>query len=124
MSIILYQLVSVPTCTGEFRWVVSFNPNCPSKLAPQAQNVSEESKEDQEFNKLIKKAHSNIQIQATLQQAASDEQKKIVTETVNKIVELKEENKDLKEELNETKAKLDSVSADTLLPFVILPIPR
>ena len=89
-----------------------------------AQNVSEESKEDQEFNKLIKKAHSNIQIQATLQQAASDEQKKIVTETVNKIVELKEKNKDLKEELNETKAKLDSVSADTLLPFVILPIPR
>jgi hypothetical protein len=87
-----------------------------------AQNVSEESKEDQEFEMLIKKAKSNIQTQATLQDAASKEQKKIVTQTISQIVGLKEENKDLKIELNETKAKLDSVSFDTLVPYILLPI--
>jgi seryl-tRNA synthetase len=87
-----------------------------------AQNVSEDTKEDQEFQKLLKKSQANIQSQAAIQEIASNEQKKIVAQTVTKIVELKEENKDLKVELNETKAKLDSVSADTLVPFVVLPI--
>lgn len=89
-----------------------------------AQNVSEDTKEDQEFQKLLKKSQANIQSQAAIQEVASNEQKKIVAQTVNKIVELKEENKDLKVELNETKAKLDSVSTDTIVPFVLLPIPR
>lgn len=89
-----------------------------------AQGVSEESKEDQELEMLLKKAQSNIQNQATLQDAASKEQKKIVKQTISQIVGLKEENKDLKTELNETKAKLDSVSLDTLVPFQLLPIPR
>lgn len=89
-----------------------------------AQNVSENTKEDQEFQKLLKKSQANIQSQAAIQEVASNEQKKIVAQTVNKIVELKEENKDLKVELNETKAKLDSVSTDTIVPFVLLPIPR
>jgi hypothetical protein len=89
-----------------------------------AQSVSEESKEEQELDMLLKKAQSNMQIQATLQDAANKEQKKIVKQTVSQIIGLKEENKELKIELNETKAKFDSVSADTLLPFLILPIPR
>jgi hypothetical protein len=89
-----------------------------------AQGVSEESKEDQELEMLLKKAQSNIQNQATLQDAASKEQKKIVKQTISQIVGLKEENKELKIELNETKAKLDSVSLDTLVPFQLLPIPR
>lgn len=89
-----------------------------------AQNVSEQSIEDQEFDKLIKKSQLNLQNHAMLQQAASSEQKKIVTQTVSKIITLKEENKDLKVELNETKAKLDSVSTDTIVPFIILPISR
>lgn len=89
-----------------------------------AQDVSEDVKEDQELQKLLKKSQANIQSQAKIQEIASSEQKKIVTQTVAKIVELKEENKDLKVELNETKAKLDSVSVDTIVPFVILPIPR
>jgi hypothetical protein len=89
-----------------------------------AQSVSEESKEEQELDMLLKKAQSNMQIQATLQDAANKEQKKIVKQTISQIIGLKEENKELKIELNETKAKFDSVSADTLLPFVILPIPR
>ena len=89
-----------------------------------AQGVSEESKEDQELDNLLKKAQSNIQVQATLQDAASKEQKKIVTQTISQIVGLKEENKELKIELNETKAKFDSLSFDTLVPFQLLPIPR
>lgn len=89
-----------------------------------AQDVSEDVKEDQEFQKLLKKSQANIQSQAQIQQIASSEQKKIVTQAVTKIVELKEENKDLKVELNETKAKLDSAVTDTIVPFVLLPIPR
>lgn len=89
-----------------------------------AQNVSEDTKEDQEFQKLLKKSQANIQSQAAIQEVASNEQKKIVAQTVNKIVELKEENKELKVELNETKAKLDSVSTDTIMPYILLPIPR
>ena len=89
-----------------------------------AQGVSEESKEDQELDNLLKKAQSNIQVQATLQDAATKEQKKIVKQTISQIVGLKEENKELKIELNETKAKFDSLSFDTLVPFQLLPIPR
>ena len=89
-----------------------------------AQGVSDESKEDQELDMLLKKAQSNIQVQATLQDAASKEQKKIVKQTISQIVGLKEENKELKIELNETKAKFDSLSFDTLVPFQLLPIPR
>lgn len=89
-----------------------------------AQGVSEESKEDQELDNLLKKTQSNIQVQATLQDAARKEQKKIVKQTISKIVGLKEENKELKIELNETKAKFDSLSFDTLIPYQLLPIPR
>lgn len=89
-----------------------------------AQKVSEESKEDQEFEMLIKKAKSNVENQAFLQDAASKQQKKIVTQTITQIVGLKQENKGLKIELNETKAKLDSATLDTLIPFELLPIPR
>ena len=89
-----------------------------------AQGVNEESKEDQELDMLLKKSQSNIQVQATLQDAASKEQKKIVTQTISQIVGLKEENKELKIKLNETKAKFDSLSFDTLVPFVLLPVPR
>ena len=89
-----------------------------------AQGVSDESKEDQELDMLLKKAQSNIQVQATLQDAATKEQKKIVKQTISQIVGLKEENKELKIELNETKAKFDSLSFDTIVPFQLLPIPR
>ena len=87
-----------------------------------AQNVSEDTKEDQEFQKLLKKSQANIQSQAAIQEVASNEQKKIVAQTVTKIVELKEENKYLKVELNETKAKLDSFNNDIDSPFLILPL--
>ncbi len=87
-----------------------------------AQNVSEDTKEDQEFQKLLKKSQANIQSQAAIQEVASNEQKKIVAQTVTKIVELKEENKDLKVELKEVKVKLDSFNNDIDSPFLILPL--
>jgi hypothetical protein len=50
----------------------------------------------------------------SVQGVASEDNKKVITNTVNTIVTLKEEVKELKTELNEVKAKLDSAnSVDT-----------
>jgi cell shape-determining protein MreC len=91
------------------------------------QNITAQSKDktlekDAYFEKLMKQVKENDQLTFKISADATNEQKQIVEETVNKIVALKEENKELKEELNETKAKLDSASIDTLIPFVISPI--
>lgn len=79
-------------------------------------------KEDEAFKQLLQKVERNNKLSALVQQQASKKQTLIVKQTVTKIVELKEENKDLKVELNETKAKLDSAVTDTIVPFVLLPI--
>jgi len=89
-----------------------------------AQNESETAKKDREFQDLLLKVEQNTQASAKVQKDASKKQSQIVTEAVNTIITLKEENKDLKTELNEVKVKLDSVNADTIIPFVLLPIPR
>jgi seryl-tRNA synthetase len=81
-------------------------------------------KEDEAFKQLLEKVESNNKLSMMVQKQAAQKQTQIVTQTISKIVTLKEENKDLKVELNETKAKLDSVSTDTIVPFVLLPIPR
>ena len=87
-----------------------------------AQGVNEESKEDQKLEMLLKKAQSNIEMQATLQDAASKDQKKIITQTVNQIVGLKEENKELKTQLNEIKDRINSDINDTNNKFKLFPI--
>ena len=89
-----------------------------------AQNESENAKKDREFQNLLSKVEENTQASAKVQKDASKKQSQIVTEAVNTIITLKEENKDLKTELNEVKVKLDSANADTIIPFVLLPIPR
>jgi hypothetical protein len=89
-----------------------------------AQNESETAKKDREFQDLLLKVEQNTQASAKVQKDASKKQSQIVTEAVNTIITLKEENKDLKTELNEVKVKLDSANADTIIPFVLLPIPR
>ena len=89
-----------------------------------AQNESETAKKDREFQDLLLKVEQNTQASAKVQKDASKKQSQIVTEAVNTIITLKEENKDLKIELNEVKVKLDSANADTIIPFVLLPIPR
>ena len=87
-----------------------------------AQNESETAKKDREFQDLLLKVEQNTQASAKVQKDASKKQSQIVTEAVNTIITLKEENKDLKTELNEVKVKLDSVNADTIIPFQLLPI--
>jgi seryl-tRNA synthetase len=89
-----------------------------------AQNESDTAKKDREFQNLLLKVEQNTQASAKVQKDASKKQSQIVTEAVNTIITLKEENKDLKTELNEVKVKLDSANADTIIPFVLLPIPR
>ena len=91
------------------------------------QNITAQSKDkalqkDADFENLMKQVKNNDELTFKISADATNEQKQIVEETVNKIVALKEENKDLKEQLNETKAKLDIASIDTLIPFTISPI--
>lgn len=87
-----------------------------------AQGKDKNLQKDADFEKLMQQVKDNNELTFKISADASDKQKEIVTEAVNKIVTLKEENKDLKEELNEIKAQLDSVSTDTLIPFSISPI--
>lgn len=87
-----------------------------------AQNESEAAKKDREFNNLLLKVEQNTQASAKVQKEASKKQSQIVTETVSKIITLKEENKNLKIELDEVKIKLDSVANDTAYEFILLPI--
>ena len=91
------------------------------------QNITAQSKDktlekDADFENLMKQVKNNDELTFKISADATNEQNQIVQETVNKIVALKEENKDLKEQLNETKAKLDIASIDTLIPFTISPI--
>ena len=87
-----------------------------------AQNESETAKKDREFENLLSKVEENTKASAKVQEEASKKQTQIVTETVSKIITLKEENKDLKTELNEVKVKLNIANADTIIPFQLLPI--
>ena len=79
-------------------------------------------KEDAEFRDLLNKVEANTQASGEVQKKASESQTKIVKETITKIVTLKEENKDLKIQLNEVKGMLDSVSSDMGIPIKLLPI--
>ena len=87
-----------------------------------AQNESETAKKDREFQNLLSKVEENTKASAKVQEEASKKQTQIVTETVSKIITLKEENNDLKIELNEVKIKLDSVANDSANEFILLPI--
>lgn len=89
-----------------------------------AQKVDESVKEDREFEELLSKVETNNKFSLEVQAQATETQKKIVTQTVNKITTLKEEVTTLKIELNEVKATLDSVSSDTGVNFILLPIPK
>ena len=82
-----------------------------------AQSPSETLKEYKELENLLGKINQNIELTIKVQDKADKKQKQIVTKAASTI-------KELKEELNETKAKLDSVSNDSIVPFKLLPIPH
>jgi hypothetical protein len=71
-------------------------------------------KTDNQIKELQDKVKQSQVQSDSVQVVASEDNKKVITNTVNTIVTLKEEVKELKTELNEVKAKLDSAnSVDT-----------
>jgi len=80
-----------------------------------AQKPSNDLKDDAEFQALIKRTEESAKQSVVAQAKADEAQKQIVMETVSKIVKLKTE-------LNEVKAKLDSIDIDTGSTYIILPI--
>jgi seryl-tRNA synthetase len=89
-----------------------------------AQKIDSSVQEDREFEELLSKVETNNKLSLQVQAQATETQKNIVTQTVSKITSLKEEVTTLKTELNEVKAALDSVSSDTGVNFILLPIPK
>jgi len=71
-------------------------------------------KNDDQIKELQDKVKQSQVQSDSVQGVASEDNKKVITKTVNTIVTLKQEVKELKTELNEVKAKLDSAnSVDT-----------
>jgi glutamate mutase epsilon subunit len=81
-------------------------------------------KEDKELQELLNDFHQTLSKNKEVQVKADKAKEAIVTQTVSKVAELKEETKALKTELNEVKIKLDSVGIDTGTNFNILAIPK
>lgn len=80
--------------------------------------------EDKEFEQFMKDFHNTLSKNKAVQVKADEAKEAIVTSTVTKFEEIKQEVNILKTELHEVKQTLDSVSADTIVPFQLLPIPR
>ena len=81
-----------------------------------------EDKGDKEYLELINRFNSTYQESAEVQRKAEDKEAQLVNEAAEKIVTLNNAVNELKLELNEVKASLDSVSNDTGRAFMLLPI--
>ena len=82
-----------------------------------AQEPSKEQKIDNEFQLFLNKVNENNVNSSLVQKEASKKEKKIITNTINNI-------NNLKSELSEVKARLDSIAIDTGSSFSLLPIPK
>lgn len=82
-----------------------------------AQEPSKDQKIDNEFQLLLNKVNENNVNSSLVQKEASKKEKKIITNTINNI-------NNLKTELSEVKARLDSIAIDTGSSFSLLPIPK
>lgn len=80
--------------------------------------------EDKEFEKLMQDFNQTLSKNKEVQVKADKAKEAIVTQTVSRVAEIKQEVKALKTELNEVKIKLDSVGVDTGSSFSILAIPK
>ena len=80
--------------------------------------------EDKEFQQLMDEFHQTMSKNKEIQVQADKAKEAIVSQTINKVTELKQETIALKTELNEVKIKLDSVGVDTGSNFNILAIPK
>lgn len=80
--------------------------------------------EDKEFQQLMNEFHQTLSKNKEIQVKADKAKEAIVTQTISKVTELKQETIALKTELNEVKIKLDSVGIDTGTNFNIHAIPK
>ena len=110
MKLIFLSLISIFTLIG----YVKVGAVDESKL----------SKDDKEFQQLMTDFNKTIEHNKTVQTKADETKDKLIVSTTKMIVQLSTENKALKTELNEIKAKLDSVSIDTSSTFNLLPISK
>ena len=78
--------------------------------------------EDKEFELFMNEFNSTMTKNKAVQIKADQAKEAIVTSTVSKFAEIKQEITTLKTELNEVKATLDSVNADSDTSFMLLPI--
>ena len=78
--------------------------------------------EDKEFEQFMTEFKSTMTKNKAVQIKADQAKEAIVTSTVSKFAEIKQEITTLKTELNEVKQTLDSVSNDTAVSFKLLPI--
>jgi cell shape-determining protein MreC len=81
-------------------------------------------KEDKEFQQLMTDFNKTLEHNKKVQVQADVTKEKLIVATTNKIIKLSNENKELKTQLNEAKAILDSMSIDTGSSFSLLPIPK
>lgn len=88
----------------------------------ESQTISEEKKKEQAFQELIKKIEATKQESILSQENASKQEAKIVDGAVNKIVSLKQEVMNIKNELDEKNQKLNGILNDTGSKFKLLPI--
>ena len=79
---------------------------------------------EREFDELVKKTSANLDLSLSIQAEATKKQDEIVEQTVTKITTLNTQVTELKTELHEVKAALDSVSVDTGVSFLVLPISK
>lgn len=77
---------------------------------------------DKEFEQFMTEFNSTMTKNKAVQIKADEAKEAIVTSTVSKFAEIKQEITTLKTELNEVKIKLDSVNADSDTSFMLLPI--
>jgi organic radical activating enzyme len=82
----------------------------------------EVSNDDKEFEQLMSDFHKTMEQNKVVQSKADSTKDQIIIETTKEISKLSTENKQLKAELNEVKAILDSVIVDTGRSFELLPI--
>ena len=110
MKLIFLSLISIFTLIG----YVKVGAVDESKL----------SKDDKEFQQLMTDFNKTIEHNKAVQTKADKAKEKLIVSTTKMIIQLSTENKALKTELNEIKAKLDSVSIDTSSTFNLLPISK
>ena len=87
-----------------------------------AKKEDKEVTKDREFEEFMADFNNTLTKNKAVQVKADEAKEAIVTSTVSKFAEIKQEVSTLKTELNEVKATLDSVSNDTAISFKLLAI--